>query len=181
MWNLISDKSIFNNERRKGGYHISGGSLVSGKIVATKDLSGCIKQVYVYINDTILGLKFMFAENGTVKEGSLHGTKENCRLHLVHVPDNSYISGITTDISEGKLSIIQFHYANNESSDIIGNPNNVKHENIATIHNDNYRLVNAKVASSWKYRNGIEAIQFQFAHINSDLQGGSELSLAVHG
>lgn len=178
LW--IGPQSMFIYDRRKEGYHISSGSLGLVKTEANEDLPGRIKQIYVYVNDTVFGLKFIFDDNGIKRDGSLLGTKEDCRPHLINVPENAYIIGVTTDISEGVLSSIQFHYSNNESSDILGNPSKTNYKNIATIHNDNYMLVNAQVGSYWKYKRGIEAIHFQFAHINYNLHDESDPNLVVH-
>ncbi|WP_413364820.1 insecticidal delta-endotoxin Cry8Ea1 family protein [Lysinibacillus sp. 3P01SB] len=178
LW--IGPQSMFIYDRSKEGYHISSGRLGLVKTEANEDLPGRIKQVYVYVNDTVFGLKFIFDDNGIKREGSLLGTKENCRSHLINVPENSYITGVTTDISEGVLSSIQFHYSNNESSDILGNSSKTKYKNIATINNDNYMLVNTQVGSLWKYKSGIEAIQFQFAHIDYDLKDESDPNLVIH-
>lgn len=178
LW--MGPQSMFIYDRRKEGYHISSGSLGLVKTEANEDLPGRIKQVYVYVNDTVFGLKFIFDENGAKRDGSLLGTKDNCRPHLLNVPEDAYIIGVTTDFSDGVLSSIQFHYSNNESSDILGNPSKTKYKNTATINNNNYMLVNTETGSLWKYKRGIEAIQFQFAHINYDLQDESDPNLVVH-
>lgn len=178
LW--MGPQSMFIYDRGKKGYHVSSGSLGIVKTEVNEDLPGCIKQIYVYVNDTIFGLKFIFDDKGIKREGSLLGAKEDCRPHLINVPDDSYIIGVTTDIFEGVVSSIQFHYSNNESSDIIGNPSKTKYKNTLTINNDNYMLVNAQVGSSWKYRRGIEAVKFQFAYINYDLRVESDPNLVVH-
>lgn len=178
LW--IGPQSMFIYDRSKEGYQVSSGRLGLVKTETNEDLPGRIKQVYVYVNDTVFGLKFIFDDNGIKREGSLLGTKENCRPHLINIPENSYITGVTTDISEGVLSSIQFHYSNNESSDILGNSSKTKYKNIATINNDNYMLVNTQVGSLWKYKSGIEAIQFLFAHIDYDLKDESDPNLVIH-
>ncbi len=178
LW--IGPQSMFINDRSKKGYHTSSGRLGLVETENNEDLPRRIKQVYVYVKDTIFGLKFVFDNNGLKREGSLLGTKKDCRPHLLTVPEDAYIIGVTTDFADGKLTSIQFHYSNNENSDIIGNTSKTQYKNLSTTHNSNYMLVNTQVGSSWRYADGIEAIQFQFAHINYDLQDESDPNLVVH-
>ncbi|KGR83740.1 insecticidal delta-endotoxin Cry8Ea1 family protein [Lysinibacillus odysseyi] len=178
LW--LGPQSMFIYDKQKKGYHTSSGRLGLVETENNGDLPGHIKQVYVYVKETVCGLKFIFDDNGVKREGSLLGTKNDCRPHLINIPEDSYIIGVTTDICDGVLTSIQFHYLNGESSDIIGNTSKTQYKNIATIHNDNYMLVNAQVGSYWKYTSGIEAIQFQFAHIDYDLQDESDPNLVLH-